>query len=186
MTIGIDIDDTMTNTSESYIKYAKRYFNSTDIVLINNILHGTNITSEMMDFYDKYLLEILSKVSLKENVKEVIDELREKGHKIILISARGKVRAGQIKVTRDYLKKFNIKVDKIIFKSIDKLNACIENNIDLIIDDSVKVLEDLKNNGIGVLLFSSISNKTFKTDIKRVNNWIELEEYIDRLSVEEN
>jgi hypothetical protein len=170
----------MTDTSELYVEYAKMYFNSDDIDLINNILHGNNLTNEMIDFYDKYLFEILSKVSLKENVKEVIDRLRLNNHQIILLTARGyKVKNGQIGVTRNYLKNHKIIVDKIIFKTRDKVNACIENKIDLMIDDSVKVLEDLDNNGINTLLFSTISNKKHQTDLVRVGNWLDLESYID-------
>jgi uncharacterized HAD superfamily protein len=182
MTIGLDIDDTMTDSSESYIEYAKKHFNSEDTVLINNILHGNNITSEIMNFYDKYLLEILSNVSLKDNVKDVIDRLRTKGHKIILISARGYgLKPEQIDITNTYLQKHDIKVDNIIFKTRDKINACLENSIDLMIDDSVKVLEDLKANGINTLLFNSISNKHMKTSLDCVNNWLGLEMYINNL-----
>jgi uncharacterized HAD superfamily protein len=183
MTIGIDIDDTITNSSELIIEYAKKYFASDDINLINDLLHGNNITSKMTAFYDKYLLKLLSSYSIKESVKDVIDRLRLKGHKIILISARGyKVKVGQIKVTKDYLKKHNIKTDKMIFKARDKVKACLENNVDLMIDDSVKVLENLKSSGINTLLFTSISNKDIKTNITRVESWLELELYINKVN----
>ena len=46
------------------------------------------------------------------------------------------------------------------------------------IDDSIKVLEDLKDTEIEPILFDSIVNKNINTDIKRVNSWLELEKYI--------
>lgn len=179
MTIGIDIDDTMTNSSELIIEYAKKHFKSNDMNLINNILHGNNITTEMQYFYNKYLLELLSKYTLKKDVKEVIDRLRLQGHKVILISARGYgVKTGQITVTRNYLKRYKIKVDDIVFRTRDKSQACLDNKIDLMIDDSVEVLESLSTKGINTLLFRSISNKNIMTEIDYVDDWIELEAYI--------
>lgn len=92
------------------------------------------------------------------------------------------VKKGLMEVTRKYFKKHKIVVDKIIFRTIDKVDACIENKIDLMIDDSIKVLEDLDNNGINTILFSTISNKNYKTNLVRVDNWLDLEKYIENFA----
>jgi uncharacterized HAD superfamily protein len=180
MVIGLDIDDTITNSSELVMEYAKKYFNSTNEDYTNSILHAETIDGELLDFYYKYLLELMKNYTLKENVKDVIDRLKLKGHKIIVITARAyTVQAGLIEITIDYFEKHNIVVDKMIFKSIDKLNACLENKVDIMVDDSISVLNTLKNTNIKTLLFSSVNNKNQETDLIRINSWLELEKYID-------
>lgn len=182
MNIGLDIDDTMTNSSELMIKYAKKYFNTTDEEVINKLLHTKMSKEEVFDFYNQYLPELMGKYELKENVKEVIDNLRIKGHKIIIITARGRtIKKGLEEITKKYLKKHKIEVDDMIFGEVDKAAICLENNIDIMIDDSIAILEKVKASGIKPLLFSSISNQTSDTNIDRVNNWIELETYIDNI-----
>lgn len=135
--------------------------------------------NKLYDFYEKYLAEMMSKYTLKNNVVEVINRLREKGHKIVIITARGRtIKEGLIEVTKAYFEKNNIIVDNIVFRCGDKSEACIENNVDLMIDDSIKVLNILKNNGIETLLFKSIVNKNLETDLVVVDNWLDLETYI--------
>lgn len=182
MNIGLDIDDTMTNSSELMIRYAQTYFNTTDKALINKLLHTKMSNEEVSGFYNKYLPEMMEKYELKENVKEVIDSLRTKGHKIIIITARGRtIKKGLVEITKKYLKKHKIEVDDMIFREVDKASVCLENNIDIMIDDSVAILEKVKESGIKPLLFSSINNQNISTTIDRVTNWLELEAYIDKM-----
>lgn len=176
MRIGIDIDDTMTNTTELMIDYAKEYFNETSenkiITLLNSKIEG-----KIYDFYMEYLPIMAVKYSLKENVIEVINRLREKGYKVIVITARGhSTFDGMIDITKEYFKRNNIVVDDCIFKCGDKNNACIENNIDIMIDDSISTLNKLTNTK--KLLFTSIVNQDIDIDINRVSNWLEVESYI--------
>jgi len=188
MTLGIDIDDVITNTSELIVDYAKKHFNSTDIDLINNILHASNIDDKLVDFYDKYLLEMQKIYTLKENVKEVIDRLILKGHKIVIITARGNNQPHAIlgeldqkTGTIEYLSKHQINYNKIIFRARDKKEAAIKNEIDVLIDDSVFILENLKGSNVRPVLFTSISNKNIEANFDRVSNWLELEQYLENL-----
>ncbi len=181
MTIGLDIDDTMTNSSKLIIEYAKKYFETNDVTKIKEIL-SKKIEGKLLDFYNEYLPEMMASYTLKENVKEVIDGLRQNGHKIIIITARGhSVKKGLIDITKEYFKKHNIVVDKMIFEKTEKTAECINNNIDIMIDDSIKVLNELKEKNIKTLLFTSENNINCDTDINRVNNWLELESYINEL-----
>ena len=183
MTIGVDIDDTITNSSELIIKYVKKFFNTDNPTLISNVMHLTQIEDKLLEFYEKYLYELMNTYTIKENAKEVIDRLRAKGHKIIIITARGyTIRNGIIDITKNYLKEHGINYDKIIFQARSKVNACKENNIDLMIDDSVEVVTELKKEGINAILFTSFNNKDIDVDFARVNSWLEIEEYIDKLN----
>lgn len=181
MTIGIDIDDTMTNSTELMLEYAKNYFKEADNKKLIEIINS-KIEGDLYNFYSKYLAEMMSKYKLKNNVVEVINRLREKGHKIVIITARGRtIKEGLIEVTKDYFNRNNIIVDEIVFRCADKSNVCIKYKIDLMIDDSISVLDKVNSCGIKTLLFTSIVNKNEKTNIKRIDDWIKLEKYIDNI-----
>ena len=49
------------------------------------------------------------------------------------------------------------------------------------VDDSVRVVEELKNTNVVPILFNSVINENIQIDVDRVDNWIELEKHIDRL-----
>jgi len=182
MNIGLDIDDTMTNTSELIMEYAMEYFNSNDVELINSILNSKCIEGPLLDFYNKYVIKMIENYTLKDNVKEVIDRLRSKGHKIFIITARGYTPVhGVIEATEEYFKKHNIYFDGIIFKAINKKESCIKNNIDVMVDDSVGVSEELRDTNVKSILFNSVINENIQVNVDRVDNWIELEKHIDRL-----
>lgn len=186
MTIGLDIDDTITNSSDLIFTFVKKYFNTDDVNIVREIIGG-EIEGELLKFYDAHLGEMVANYTLKDNVKEVIERLRKKGHRVVIITARGytKTKDSIIKITKKYLQKHNIKVDKIVFNKLDKDIACVKNNIDIMIDDSVSTLEKIRAKNIKVLLYTSIGNKEVTTNIDRVNNWLELEDYIDELNRKE-
>ena len=68
-----------------------------------------------------------------------------------------------------------------MFNCIDKASICKKNNIDLLIDDSIKHCEAVRNENIKSILFTSIVNKNLPTQIERVDNWLELEEKISKM-----
>ena len=127
----------------------------------------------------------MASYKLKDNFKEVIDRLRKNGHKVIIITARGytEFKDDIPKITKEYFKRYDIKVDKIVFNKLHKDESCVENKIDIMIDDSIGVLNKIREKGIKVLLFNSMSNKESITNIDRVDNWLELENYINNLKV---
>ena len=118
MVIGIDIDDTITNSSELIMEYAKRFFESDDINIVNDILRAPKIEGKLLEFYHKYLPEMIERYTVKENAVEVINRLKENGFKIIIITARGyTITQGNLDIiTIDYFNKHGIMADEIIFK----------------------------------------------------------------------
>ena len=185
MVIGIDIDDTITNSSELIMEYARSFFKLDDINLINNILNAPKIEGQLLEFYSKYLPEMIEKYTVKDNAVEVINRLKDKGYKIVIITARGyTVTHDNLDViTIEYFSKHGIHADEIIFKTVNKRDVCIEKNIRVLVDDSIKTLESLKDTEIEPILFDSIINKDTSTDIKRVYSWLELEEQISLLEI---
>ena len=159
MRIGVDIDDTITNSWEYFIPYYAKLFNIDEKLLSKSMPYYKAIEDYIsLDDYYKIVFPIHEKYTsvlpLKENVKDVIDKLYALGHTIYFITARGSYT--------------NIK---------DKADICQKEKIDLYIDDSVKHCTSVKEKGIEVLMFDTYYNKEFK-EFTHVHSWNEIYEYI--------
>lgn len=183
--IGIDIDDVITNTSETIEEYVMKNNNSQKLQEhMKEIMKGNPSDPEVIEFCMETYLKVFQKVKLKDNAKEVIQRLLDKENEIYLITARGEnleFFKGSEKVTKEFLEDNNIKYTKIFFNAIDKAQLCIDNQIDVMIDDSIEHCEDIKNIGIKSIVFTSKVNKNIFTTIERVNNWLELEAKLDEM-----
>lgn len=182
MKIGIDIDDTITNSWEHYIPIYSQLFNVSIDELKKSTPYYESIKGKCtLEEYYNYMLPIYDAVTpnitLKENVKETIDKLYELGHQVIFITSRGKDHTDPYQASKNYLDKHNIKYDKIIVDSKDKGKVCQEEQIDLFIDDSIKHCKSVSSKGIDVILFGTNYNKQIK-EFKRIETWDEIYEYI--------
>lgn len=179
MKLGIDIDDVLVDTSKLMLDYIKNINNNEDILNhMEEIMRGEIPDNIVSKFINSNIANILDNVQLKPNAKKVLEKL-EKNNEIVFITSRGdKKIKGTEEITLNYLKKNNIAYKKIIFNAYNKAKICKENNIDILIDDSVKLCEEAQKEGIKTILFTSIVNKNKQTNIKRVNNWLELEKII--------
>lgn len=184
MRIGIDIDDVITNTSETMVDYITKYKNSKKIKEhIIEIMKGNPSDPDVVKFCTENYVKIFREVTLKENAKEVMKRLIEKGIEIYLITARGEnleFFRGSEKITLDFLRENMIQYHKIIFNSINKAQLCKDNEIDLMIDDSVAHCEDVRSIGIKSMVFTTEINKNIFTTVERVENWLELEAKINK------
>lgn len=184
MRIGIDIDDVLTDSSKLVKEYLNKYEKSGDgMKHIVEVMKGEIPTQNIKKFFDEYVPKIHQNVEIKENAVETIERLLNKGHEIIFITTRGEERfKGSEKATLDYLNKHNVKYTKIIFNSFEKQLDCKENNIDVMIDDSIKNCENVRDVGIKAFLYTSSVNKLLDTDLPRVGSWPEIENIIDTLN----
>ena len=100
------------------------------------------------------------------------------GNYIFVISARdNNLYTDAYKTTMKQLNKNNICCDKLIC-TFDKAKICVNEQIDLFIDDSIENCKKVSDMGIKTLLFNSKGNKNLNTDLNRVNSWKEIYEYI--------
>lgn len=185
MRIGIDIDDVITNSSETIEEYVMKDSNSKKLQEhMKEIMKGNPSDPDVISFCMKIYLEAFQKVTLKDNAKRVIQNLLDNGNEIYLITARGEnleFFKGSEELTKNFLEDNNIKYNKIIFNAVNKAQLCVDNQIDLMIDDSIEHCEDIKNIGIKSIVFTSNVNKNTFTTVERVDNWLELEEKIMKL-----
>lgn len=146
MKIGIDIDDVLTNTSEVIKEYLIKYEKSGDgISHFVEVMKGDMPTENIKNFFSEYLIEIIKRLTLKDNSQNVIKRFSNNGNEIIFITSRGDEKCqGSERATIEFLKNNNIKYDKIIFNANNKQKICLDNKIDIMIDDSVKNCEAIE------------------------------------------
>lgn len=172
-TIGIDIDDTITNTFEK----AKEYLaNNMEYFPCDELYEGK---SERAINFAKKNLEIIQKECLpKEHSIEVIKRLKAKGYKIIIVTARGsEIDYDHETITKNYFKKHQIPYDDIIFSSTNKGLDCKNNNIDMLIDDREENLDSAANYGVVPIKIKSIKEPLSKYPM--FDNWLYLEKYLE-------
>lgn len=186
MNIGIDIDDTITNSSEVFVKYAKEYNCLKNIVysintneLDQTLAFGWNDENKI-EFRKLYLKKILTEVIPNKDVIFVLNYIKKCGYKIFLITARNENEISNMyEFTSKWLFLNKINYDKLIVNCNNKLAACKENKIGLFIDDNFKTCKDIyENSKIKVLLYTTKYNKNIDTDCMRVFNWREILLYI--------
>lgn len=183
MNIGIDIDDTINNLSKALVRYALEY---NKVAKISHEIKTNewdfdkafgwdeNHTAE---FLDKYLYKAYVEAEPKDNSVEIIKKLKDEGNNIIIITARSDKEVKNVRYySEEWLKKHMIPYDKLITDSKDKAEKCMENDINVFIDDRVEHCEKVKNNlKIPVYLFDSEYNKNHEdTALIRVFSWLEV------------
>lgn len=190
MKIGIDIDDTIMNTFETMLIYADKYhkevlhksnnpkpIGNSDNSYLQDIYGWTE--DELIDFLNKEWVDLIKKCPPKKDASKYINKLYDTGYEIYFITARStrfSTKENDVKeITKDFLKNNNIKYTNIIFNAKDKVTPCLDNNIDIFIDDSPNICRLLNDVDIKAYLMTSITNKNIKIDnIERVNSWSEI------------
>lgn len=82
-------------------------------------------------------------------------------------------------ITKKWLCLNNIKYDKLIINSTDKLTICKENKINYFIDDNYETCNKIyQTTGIKVMLYTTKYNKNINVDFIRVFSWRKILKYI--------
>lgn len=182
MRIGIDIDDTITNTFEYMTPYVLKKFNIKEESIKGkngrySEVYGIN-KQQYISFLKETFNSIAPFISIKEDVKEIIKELK-KQNEIIIITARNEEYFENVKeLCAQFLEKNDIPFDEIIVNAKPKGPICKEKNIDVLIDDSVENCISAKENNIKCILFDSKINKN-TNEFTRAHNWKEVKSIIE-------
>ena len=180
MTIGIDIDDTITNTSEyanSLLKKYKKYSYVKDYHDLNE--------KDRFRFFIENVYDIHNNCTVKPDVVEVLKWLKNNDWRIVLITARGnsyyyedEIAAIIMKDTNEYLDNHGIYYDKIVFHQYLKSDACVEENVDIFIDDKEFILDDVAKRGIRTL---KMGDKKEHSKHQIVSSWLELKDILSEV-----
>lgn len=192
MNIGIDIDNTITNTREIILDYVRKFDQenhlNTKIDLSQYSLEESlRWDAELLHrFLKTYLADIYTHVKPKPHAIEVIKDLHQY-HSIILITSRNQRDLSITESTLEWLSRHRLTYDKLIMNNTEnmhhfsKLSACLENDIDLMIEDHHDLSLELSEK-IPVLMFDyPYNNHLDVTNIKRVQDWLEVKSIIKNL-----
>jgi uncharacterized protein len=181
MNLGFDIDGVICDFTVQLNKVVKKKFGKTlsqqdmycydvDLVL--------GIPKEEVE--EIVLKTLKSDLPLNPSAKETLDKLSSEGHAIYLITARSTKLADY---TAKWLKKKQIPYKTIYHLSPGKKNS-VEIHIDLAVEDSLEEAIELTKKVEHVLLYNQPWNKTLnvKNIIKRVNNWNEIYNEVNKIN----
>lgn len=196
MKIGIDIDGVLTDYARFMYDYGTKFCVEKHLPLtikpnqIDEAIFGWDekITEA---FWNRYLEEYVTNYPARFFASKVIQELKEK-HEIYIVTARneeglppedyGKMRD----FTKQWLKAQNIAYDAIVYtKRGNKLKDCIENDVQLMVEDEPMNIEELKEK-LMVLCYDCPYNQQVEgKNIIRVYSWYDILDKIERIDIEE-
>lgn len=182
MHIGIDIDDTITDSWECLIPHYSKLFGIPEEVLHTRPPYSRSLDKpiDLDEYFDMVLPildEVIPKVHLQPKVKETIDKLYELGCKVYFLTARGKGHTDAYKDSKEYLDKHHIKYEQIITNCGNKAEKCKALNIELFIDDSYHHCQEALDNGIDVLMPLRYYNEHYQ-EFKHFDNWEYVYDYV--------
>ena len=201
MRIGIDIDGVLTDIEQWQLDYgSKFYFEKYGKEIKNNEGYETidifDVDSSLDDeFWNENFKNYSINVDVRKFASEVIKKLKQDGNEIYIITARGSFLSHSSNVMSieenrnivlEWLKRNKIEYDKIIFSPEDKLNICIDNNIDLMIEDKVDNINKISTK-IPVICFHARYNKNcIGKNIIRCYSWYDIYSKVKVLNNQRN
>lgn len=192
MIIGFDIDDTITDTFGVMFGYGQK-FTIEELGRSGELLKTSGFTNhsycqemhnwtvdESEKFFRIYYKDIIEKTQPFMFAIETIKKLKEKGNKIILITARWDFDGIDVReLTEKWLEEQKIPYDKLIVNAITKKQAAIENKLDIFVDDSFKNCQDVASTGIKTYIMDTRYNKGLEDErIERIYSWPHLEQVL--------
>lgn len=180
MIIGIDIDDTISDTYAYLFPYAQKYTaedlgRKIEISDKNRYIENMHkwTEEEEKQFFDKYYEETLQNVKPKLFAAETMKQLKKEGHKIVLITARFPFDKFDVKeTTQKWLKENNIQYDELIINAQNKAEIAKRKKVDIFIDDNIHNCEKVEEVQIKTFMMDAIDNLNYRNDkIEKVYSW---------------
>lgn len=191
MIIGVDIDDTICNTTEVSIAMAFAYAKEKNLELAEEIDNHAFLTEDILPWSKEadqaFWLEchdrILSLVTAKPLVQEVLLRLHRAGHQIKFITARhadSEIYNSKT-ITEAWLKTQNIYYDELVCECQEKGEECRRQKIDVFIDDLPANCLAVAKTGIKTCVFDAMWNRELhENNIHRIYSWTQFERWLEK------
>lgn len=186
MNIAIDIDDTLTESFDYFVPFVAKYFGANEHELRQKNISYSNLPDEWkkdeLGFAKTWFDKVVEYTPFKKGAAEAVRKLRSDGHKVIIITGRSDMfYTDAYETTKRELENGEIEYDKLIC-TLNKPEACIEEKVDILIDDMPQNCDGAVKIGAKALLFDSKANREAKTSYKRVFNWKQVLEIIESMA----
>lgn len=188
MKIGIDLDGVVFDTEKDFRIYSELYdlielkqnskVNEKEIKFQNRFNWSTK---QVEDFMMKYCDTILESSNYMPGAKNILKMLKEDGHELIVITARGTLNKNIIALTQERLKQDKMNIfDKYYFASEDKASVCKQENIDIMIDDSNTNCKNTSDNKIKTIYLKDAPSHDMEENeyLKVLYNWGEIYRFL--------
>ena len=126
------------------------------------------------------------KSHIMPGAREVIKLLKEDGHELILITARGGINKEMIKITEGRLKSSEMFIfDKYYWATENKDEVCEKEKIDIMIDDFYQKCKSIADKKIKTIYLKDAPSYNLDENeyIKVLYNWGEIYRFIKELNV---
>lgn len=193
MNIGVDVDGVLLNTPEFMRKYGERFFRrapaNPDAYDVEDMFHASKRQAfffRMRWFFPYYC----RKYPPYPQADKVYDSLLKNGHKIYQITSRREITSRTLmgylsrRFLNNWLQKNGFYPHDLFYCDEEsvvwyELMHCLENQVDVVIDDNPVTAGVLASNGIQVLLYDAPYNQNLEGDrITRVKNWNDIREIL--------
>lgn len=181
MRIGIDLDGVIFDSERYYRAYGEFFDimnggNGQVIPESADVSHSYGWKDDLVKkFLELYLYEIENNAPIMPCTIEVLKQLKKEGDELYIITARGCLGEFEIDISRQRLKEIDVSFDGFCFRAKEKLQACQEAKIDVMIDDNIKHVETISKAGIKCLHFNDTWGLKCKNEnCIEVHNWGEI------------
>ena len=185
MRIGIDMDGVLTDLTRFVTDYGRKFCYENNIKYRihpeeYNEASALGVSEEnTYKFWNKYLPYYATEYPTREFASEVIKKLKE-NNEIYIVTARNEdglpqeLHGKMKEFVNAWLEKNEIQYDEIIYTKGSKLPFCLDNNIDIMIEDAPMNIKDISTK-IPVLCFDNSYNKGIEGEnITRVYSWYDV------------
>ena len=190
MKIGIDVDGVLLDYEKEMLANAEIFdieqCRNTGIIessefFLQNRYDWTQ--EEKTRFINENFVRISKESAIMAGAKYVTDRLKEMGHELIIILARGIEGDEMIDIVMKKFAEYKFAFDKYYWKVHDKLEICQKEKIDMMIDDNTKICEKLVKHQIKTIYFRGMRGYDLEENeyLKEVSNWGEVYRYIKNL-----
>ena len=191
MRIGIDLDGVVFDSEKEFRVYSEIF----DMIDLKQNSKTDNrklkfqdrfqwSEKQTKDFLKKYHKQIIEESNFIPGVKRILKLLKEDGHSLILITARGGLNKDMIRITEERLKENEMYIfDKYYWATENKEEVCKKENIDIMIDDFCKNCESIANSKIKTIYLKDAPSYDLEENkyIKVLYNWGEIYRYINEI-----
>lgn len=190
MKIGIDIDGVILDSEREFRIQSELY----DVIKLNknSIVDNKELKvqsrynwsqEELYNFVNQEFVKVSKECNFMPGAIEIINMLKQEGHELIIITARGQIIKEMQPVAEERFAEKNIYFDKYYWAIEDKLEICKKENVDVMIDDYYKTCKQTSDNKIRTLYFREYPNYELEENeyLKEVHNWGEVYRYIHEI-----
>lgn len=191
MKIGIDLDGVVFDSEKDFRIYSELY----DMIDLKQNSKKDNrqirfqdrfnwTQEETENFLKKYHKQIIREANYMPGAIKILKMLKEEGNSLIIITARGGMNEEIIKLTNERLNKDKMDIfDKYYWKTENKDEICVKENIDIMIDDSYEKCKKISNAKINTIYLKDAPSYDLMENeyLKVLYNWGEIYRYIKEM-----